>query len=55
MDIQLEFYVVLLMWLSMLGSPQITGLKIIDNIFFQGFIILPGVSAGAGALFVHGF
>ena len=54
MDIQLEFYVVLLMWLSMLGSPQITG-KIIDNIFFQGFIILPGVSAGAGALFVHIF
>ena len=25
MGIQLEFYVILLMWLSMLGSPQITG------------------------------
>ena len=54
MGIQLEFYVILLMWLSMLGSPQITG-KIIDNIFFQGYIIFPGVSAGAGALFVHVF
>ena len=33
MDIQLEFYVILLMWLSMLGSPQITG-GIIGNSFF---------------------
>ena len=54
MDIQLEFYVILLMWLSMLGSNQITG-KIIDNLFFQGFIILPGVLAGVVALFVHVF
>ena len=54
MDIQLEFYVILLMWLSMLGSNQITG-KIIDNLFLKGFIILPGVLAGVVALFVHVF
>ena len=33
MGIQLEFYVILLIWLSMLGSPQITG-GIIGNSFF---------------------
>ena len=53
MDIQLEFYVILLMWLSMLGSKQITG-EIIGNSFFQFFMYL-GVTAGAGALFVHVF
>ena len=34
MGIQLEFYVVLLIWLSMLGSPQIPG-GIIGNSFFS--------------------
>ena len=52
MGIQLEFYVILLIWLSMLGSPQITG-GIIGNSFFQVFIILPGVLAGIIALFSH--
>ena len=52
MGIQLEFYVILLIWLSMLGSPQMSG-GIIDNVFFQVFIILPGVLAGIIALFSH--
>ena len=51
MDIQLEFYVILLMWLSMLGSKQITG-EIIGNSFFQFFMYL-GVTAGIIALFSH--
>ena len=33
MGIQLEFYVVLLIWLSMLGSPQIPG-GIIGSSFY---------------------
>ena len=51
MGIQLEFYVILLMWLSMLGSNQITG-GIIGNSFFQFFMSL-GVTAGVVALFGH--
>ena len=52
MGIQLEFYVILLIWLSMLGSPQMTG-GIIGNSFFQVFIIFPGFLAGIIALFSH--